>query len=330
MYKKWNLFILLLLFSHSAFSFEKIISFFLDVNTGITSGSLGEYLYTSSNDRIISYLEYEEKPLIKVNPEAGIEIGHFGLQFSADYFLPLQCGHLYDSDWKEENIKTNYGIFENYGKSNYRLSFSLMYNFSLTDKMQISPVLSAEYRYNSFSAKNGYGWYGDSENSKTGKNTEWNDEAAVYKNLSGIEYFRSSIFILTGLVQTFSFNKLDFSLSFLISPYSYFYSQDTHRDDFAENDFDSQEYSVIYLQNGIFSSFNFDLKCIYKITQNLSLSASVNAFFTPIILGRTFTNYYSGEAFGAFSDREEWIELKQKSGIDFKEISFDFGIIIKK
>jgi len=328
--KSFFIFLLLFLFISFSFARPKLPSFYSDLKLGLTLGEMKEYLYTSQNDRIISQLQYQEKPLYKITGEAGLIFYNFRLSFEGAYYLPLKCGRMFDYDWLEEKLLTNYSISDNYAKNNFYLSALLAYDFNFKNRFSLTPVFKILYQYDSFSTCNAHGWYGDSEHSSNGENVAWNSpEAAYYERgrISGNDFLRKSFFYFAGLSGKVSYNKLDFLLSLYISPGASFYSLDRHRDDnYDSSDFNSQEYSTAASFKSYFSAFSFDFSIFYKLTSTLRLSTGLNGFFIPLIKGKTYTDYYSGESFGLFSDSPQWVEIAQQSGLDSYEISFYLGV----
>ncbi|MDY4986277.1 MAG: omptin family outer membrane protease [Treponema sp.] len=86
-------------FSILGWSSEQI-KWSLSPSFGLINGKIGEYLYSSMNDRLLSYLEFNENTLPYIS--LGAEISHNNSNFTADvqYKIPAQCGLMTDSDWK--------------------------------------------------------------------------------------------------------------------------------------------------------------------------------------------------------------------------------------
>lgn len=294
----------------------------------ISEGKLGEYLYTSTNDRIISYLQWEENPVFQYGLGINSSINNFNIQAEGFFSLPGKCGKMFDSDWKIPGVKTNYGIFQNNSVKNWFTSAQVSYSFNINNNFAIIPLFMFSYRYDSFSTNKGTGSYGDSKYSSTGKDESWDSEYAKKCNLSGIDYLRKSLFYNFGIGGKYTGKRINLMMDLMISPYGSFFTKDYHRDDFATDEFESQAYTTITLHTSYFKVFSLKLAMDYSITNNLALFLCTEGIIYPKISGQTATNAYNGLGFGSFEDND-WTLLKQKSAIDLQEVSVKAGCIYK-
>ena len=298
-------------------------SFYVQPSIGFTEGQIGEYLYAKNSDRVISYLQWQEQPLVNGAIDLGVNLYNFNLEGFVSAVLPVYCGQMTDSDWKKTDVKTNYGIFENSAGKNINLTGKISYDFFINN-FTLSPVVAVNFRYMSFTARNGYGWYGE--------NKAWNSEEIINqppKKLSGIDYYRRNIIVLAGLKTQYSINNFRFGLELDVSPFAVFYAQDYHRDDnvYAPEDEElRQDYITLMVQNGFFQYYSAVLTAEYICNNQFSLVAAVKGDISPILKGQTATNAYRGINFGLFEEDPEFMMINQKSGTDTLELSFSFGV----
>lgn len=202
---------------------------------GIRYGTLGEYVYYSDNSNdILSYLEWDIKPLTF----AGIKLegGWKGinLKASVNFFVPSACGRMADSDFLQDyytdngnrSVKTNYSEHENHLDAGIAFNIELSTKFYPSSKFSIAPVIGLDYQYLSLYAENGTAWYG------TNSFNAWDDvNNRTVTKFSGrvIEYKRYELYTWLGVATEFKpFQKLYFGLSLFISPYTHIEGIDSH------------------------------------------------------------------------------------------------------
>ena len=302
---------------------EKTYTFYAEPKTGISYRILGEHLYSKpklQNQR--SYLEWQQPALFST----GIELGFFWnkIQTSAsfNYYFPLTYGYMHDLDWAGD-IQTNYGFFRNTALQNYDVSLQISYSFNLPKQFTLSPLVEISYSYDSFSADQGIGYYGDHEHSKTGYNVSWDSEDAKKYKLSGITYFRQALYTYIGLQTSCTINNWQFNLSLATTPYSQFYSEDFHSDEKEDNN--DMRYYMLILNRNFFGVYKGEISCTYIFSNRLSLSGSLFAAICPPLLGETASASYWNE-----HDTELMYSYMGKfSGASLKNLAFTLGVIIQ-
>ncbi len=147
---------------------------------------------------------------------------------------------IYDSDWQnpaDHSMKTNLSISENTLLFDDELSFTgEIQTFSKTYgngfSFAVTGLFGLDYDYCKFAARNGYGWYGNSENSKTGNNVSYDSEDAMFfgsGTLCGIDYTRESYTVFLGVELKAAYKKnFFFKGSASFAPYSQIASLDLH------------------------------------------------------------------------------------------------------
>lgn len=184
---------------------------------GYKTGEANEFVYSknSSGDyRKLSQLKWEQKN--KFFAGVGLSTGwkRININLNITGIFAGRCGNMYDSDWLDlNNVKNDYSISENTFTSGTNFNAEASFTFKPLNKIWISPNLSFDYHYFEMEARNGYGWYGDSEhNDQTGTktNVSWDDSSAHYfpvGTLFGIDYNRHSYLAWIGC--TISYMPLD-------------------------------------------------------------------------------------------------------------------------
>ncbi len=238
----------------------------------VEGGKHGEYIL-DENQNPISALEWQIFPLVMTGFSFQFDYNNLNLETEALIGIPARCGNMNDSDWKE-NLKYIYSENQAFSILNYRFGLNANYNFLLKNFL-IGPVISLEYHYDSFEAKNGHGWYGISKYSKNGKDVSWNDPNANYFDyIPGYSDYTMQIFYTyTGVKFSSSIkDRLSFSLTSLISPYTYVYSIDNHF-----NGSGQKTKYVIGKQNIFFMRFKNQIDFNIQVNSILSITGNIAA-----------------------------------------------------
>lgn len=286
-----------------------------------------------SSDKL-SELEWEYKPELyggaKVSGGWRFILGE--AFFSAG--IPMKTGTTYDSDWQNLKhsgnddylYKTNYSESDNYLEHDISTGVKVGADFKVFKndiiQLNVNPFLGFDYNNMSFTAKDGYKWYGKSMN--TNRQYAYNDtdhqNAGKFKNTSAnydgrdIEYKRQNFITWIGFNAT---AKLPFNLSanlgFQVSPYIYTESVDYH-----------VLTSTIYLDiaEGAFSAFKWNVGASYRINQRNSVSLSANWFYLNAITGNTYSKSYSKYK----SDGEKFFKNEKSSTTDCGAGQFYFDL----
>lgn len=310
--------IFILFLSIPIYSHSNDFIFFIQPEFNLTVGKLGEYLYSDqSHTSLRSYLEWQEIPLISPSIKAGANWKNLHLDFKASYGIPLACGKMYDKDWNG-NLQSNLGVFDNKIKQYYDFYANLFYTFNISSNFTISPSLITEYSYIAFSPENGRGWYGD------WKNNIAYDSPLAQQNIKlyPVYYFRKNLMFFIGADFSYSYKKWIFNSGIYTSVYSRIYAEDFHS---ANGDKD-REYTMIILNNNLFSIFRFNICAEYKLSHRFLITSNVSATISPILKAESATDFYRGLSFGSNGAVEtKWEILGFVSGADIQNFTFDLG-----
>ena len=306
-------------FSILGWSSEQI-KWSLSPSFGLINGKIGEYLYSSMNDRLLSYLEFNENTLPYIS--LGTKISHKNSNFIADvqYRIPAQCGLMTDSDWKIQNIKTNYGIFNNYTDyKNFNFNLGYGFCFNLGSRFYIQPQIQLMYRHYSFYTDIGYGWYGN--------NCAWNEpEATYYPKLSHINLIMQNYSLFIGIDFEYVMDKVKFKFNAATSPLMINYAIDFHADD---NKNTNNIHSTYTKQISSFYAYKTGVVLEYKLSNKSSLTTGFDCLMTLVTKGPTGIDYNEpDEKFGLLENPEEWKAIGQNTGNKIFEFGFNAGIRI--
>lgn len=278
--------VFILLFS--PFFAEANFSFSSEPNIGIQFAKLDESVFASEGYRC-SLLEWKTSPLLTLG--YGIFGNHNKLHFdsSINISLPVKCGSMHDFDWNKNGINYNYSKHENHSRINSNLKISLYYLFNITEKLNFGPSIDITDIYNSFESKNGYGWYGNSNYSLTGKTVPWNDENAKEVKVYGIQYLRNSFFIFIGFNSLFSANeKTNVQFSCYASPFTLVFASDHHLDS-------SSGFYLRGFQYASMASYKMSLKFRYFLNKKIAISSAIDVLYMKTIKGNLYSDYYNAK-----------------------------------
>lgn len=289
--------------------YAKDFSFSVTPNTGITYGKLGEYLYSSFSNYLLSYLEWDEKPLFMEGVTFGAAYKNNKIDFGVEAALPVKCGRMTDSDWKTYNVKTNYSIFDLYpifaGNANLRYSYIFE-----KDDFSFGPGVSVDLGYRSLKGKNGYGWNGGSK--------PWDTEGLPKKRYSGIDYSLLNTAVNIEVQGSYNVNNFSFGLLLGIAPFTYAKVTDYHSDENTYTDpSKAQDFTTISTHMALFKRISGTFDFEYKMSSKFSICSSLKGLAVFNIKGPTLTDAYSDD--GTFEG------LYQDSGYDQYELSFNVG-----
>lgn len=272
-----------------AFSFE-LFQFSVAPKYGLQYGQMNEYvLYTNGNTQSELIWQIEKMNLLGFNATMGWEL--LFLETNCMWGFPADSGQLLDSDWqnnKNYSMKTNYSISENsvdyFGDIDLRVGLNIKtWNF-----LFLKPYVGIAYNRINFSAKNGYGAYGDASNSSDRKNHNWYDEEArkISKgNLCEIAYEREQFVVDIGLKTDFKFlSRFILKFDFSISLFSQINTIDTHYADTAKSK------SIKYLDKmqGAFKTVNIGAELDVSVWKGFSAGTS----FKFVKINQTLGNDY--------------------------------------
>ena len=306
---KRNIFFLFfLIFFTNCFALQNKNNF-VDISSsvGVMFGRASEYVYLDyenfqgieNYNEKLSQLDYDYAvPCLNLKIESRL-FKYLHLGFDISTAIPMKCGIMQDYDWlnvqyypnsEHRNALTNYSIHDNQLNSYLDLNFSCGAYFQLPCKVALIPFVGLSYDFISFTAKNGYGKYG---NSKTGYVTPISEEYDTI-NYDGpvIKYRQYSSNKNGGECPSLNFGlkflieaipNLKISGAFLFLPF------------YTISSFDYHIRRNIDFLSVVNKSFKFDgnLRIVYKLNNVLSLGLDGKFSVIPEKCGVTYTKFHS-------------------------------------
>lgn len=281
--------------------------------TAVSKSKSKEIIFTESTSEKLSELVWNENPAVKIGVSPSVKIKNLRLKANFIFAVPNSWGTMTDSDWNLNGLKTTYSIHEEKTKNDLSASFDLFYDFSLYDKLLfLSPGFSFSYNFLKFEGRNGYGWYGNSEYSLTGKDEAWNSgNARKAKKVAGIDYERHSFVAYLSFSCSLNTEKFSANLGFKISPVSYYDVLDYH---YSKN---SSGYRIKYIFISHFKNIGFKLGLDYRLNKHVSINLNGTYEKQFLDYGTMFSDYYST---GHLS------KTNQQCGIEFSDLAAFLGI----
>ena len=306
-----KIFLVFAVFFISHLVFSKPFSISITSNVFLSKSEVKELVYTESVSEKLSELVWEESPVVKVGLSSSIIFKNINLNMNFASAIPYECGNMYDSDWNLSGLKTTYSIHEQNLKNDISCGVEFLYDFEILNGFfNLLPGFSLNYNYIAFEGRNGYGWYGGWQYSKTGKDESWNSEnARRAKKVAGIDYNKQDVSCFLSLYSGIKLNDLYLKLGFSFSPFSFYDVKDYHHRATGSG-FDNE---YIFYSN--FKRIKVDFGGSYKFSKYFMLD--VEGIFEKQFLdyGDMYSNYYT----------ERLTKTKQKSGIEFCDITVKIG-----
>lgn len=298
-------------FSNQNFSLDFI------PNTGYKYETLEEYFFSSLRPQEkVSQLTWKLNPLWIIGLDTIITYKKLGFSAAINTVIPTNSGIMEDSDWDILNaIKYIYSESEIKTKANICINAETDYHLISLKHVSFYPLLNFQYNYHSLNARNGYGWYGGE--TKDHGVIPWNDPRAKYYpsgTLNGIDFTRHSIQLFTGIKTEIHIKKVETSFSAYLSPYSYFYTMDTHLGNKYSSHFEQVQHSLL-------NRIKFKLEIAYKISEKLSPIISGTYNTGSLIKGNLYTE-------NPDSPNRDIGLSPQKSGSTQDELSLQAGLKI--
>lgn len=311
-FKKKHLFFLLILIHN--FSFCSEFTFPIKFGIGTQFSSTGEYIYSSDDKYIASYLEWVEKCSTNLYLGTNLNIKNFIINFDVKYFLPLDCGKMYDSDWNSKGIKHTYSYFDD-NFINLGISTDLLFGYQkrISNSIYTNFLLGINYDFISFEAKNGIGRFGSYE--YTGKDDIWWYETDKKYKVSTINYYRHTLNLLSGFELNILFNKNKLNFGIITSPFTFISSMDTHNDDTNSG----LDYKIQAKQFSSFCYYNFFINYNFALNNTCEIYIDNSFSIITLIKGKISTTYMF----------DLWHILSQKSGSDEYKYNVSIGLIYK-
>ena len=212
--------------------------------------------------------------------------GGLNLQTYFDASIPVQCGNMYDNDWKDDNnpdLQTTRSVHENHVQSNVITGVSVWYDFSLNTRLTIAPLATAEFAYQHFKAEDGEAWHGEASYSSTGTDVSWDNSAAKYYRkglVADISYQRQTLYTFFGIkIGVQGSPRLKFELSLLASPFTYTFARDIHYGWNTETRTQYKKNYTVQMQNSNFSHFKGTLSASYRLNKIIEFGAAASCLF---------------------------------------------------
>lgn len=244
---------------------QKNSNFHIDISPFFqtTLSKINESLYYSRiPDQKCSLLEYEQRPIFLFGAKIDFIYSNSIFSLQGGTALPLSCGHLFDSDWNGDNLKTTYSISDLSVNNYFTTALYYTYSFGL-NRQKISPTVGADYSYRTFSARNTEGWYGQAKYSTDKKDHSWDSEYAAHfpdekHKLLGLDYANHIISIFIGLKYNINFtNRFYAGADFYFSPYTYTFTKDHHLGNNGGRITYSQSHCIFkHLKAGLYTGCN--------------------------------------------------------------------------
>ena len=304
-------FLVLLFFLFPVFSQSNKITFSIFPYTGLSYGCHYEHLYSGmGKENEVSLLEWKIEPLWTFGADATLKFYNLFIELGADYALPINCGEMHDSDFEAfSGMKYCYSINELKSKQNIHTHFDLAYFFNLSEFFILKPKASVHYYYDSFEARNGYGWYG--METKNHPLVAWDDPRAKYYSkgqLNGVDFYRHTLLTFFGLGFSVNIQRISIDLEMLLSPYTYFYTMDTH---LSKN----KNYHLKEIQQSSFNQYLLECNIRYKLTDYMKLYFALSYIDGSTSRGKLYNDYIT----------ESIMLSNQKSGASLKLINVRLG-----
>lgn len=293
----------------------------LEPYISISSGTLGEYLYSTNDDyQLVSYLDWQQEPLYNIGMKFNSVFGNFGISANADFGFPLRCGTMYDYDYFYNSIypegeACNRSLSEVTARLNFNSEVAFYFSFSVFDRISINPSVQIQYKYSSFEAKNGRGRYGRAPYSKSHVDVPWYSEDAKEVKLYGAQYDRHSFFTWMGLNLGFKLTEyLYFGAGISICPFAYTSAIDHH---LAKP---TSDFYVQAVHTDSLERIKYDFSVFVKLNQKCTLTTKLEFLKS---LSKTKGNTMYGNYI------EQYKPIDQKTATDINLSTFTCGINIE-
>ena len=256
-------------------SSENRAVFSFSPSIGSTYGVMNEYVFDTSTGKDIklSELNWDVIPICFVGLGANVSYSIFDFSFYAMNYFGSASASMRDSDWQnfnDRNMKTNYSISENTINKAFVFRTDFKVSAIKNSFVDFKGMLSLEYTFFDFSARNGYGWYGDRSSTRLPMDVAWNDPRAKFLGvgkLFGVDYQRSHFFTWTGFELCFSpIRFVTLCASFSVSAFSLVSSLDTHYGKTSYYDRSLSFFSGIKQDYCVFLNFSSNVKVRFGLS----------------------------------------------------------------
>lgn len=288
---KNNFFIFFFLFFLSFPLFSKP-NIKLGINSGIHFGSFGEYIFNNKQDDayIVSYLEWQAKPLFSLGYDFSITNNKIQFYNNTQFYLPNNCGSMFDSDFTENKIKTTYSQSQNQNIFGIDTIFGINHTFYKNLVINLQSDFCLEYSFIKFKARNGFMYDGRKEKTGLSYDIPFDNINAIYYEqgrVSGANYYKHSLDFFCGInCNILIKEKSQINLAFLFTLFSYALENDTHLT--KKN---TQIYFIdFHKQYGFFNKIKINLDYEYNINLKNKIKINSTLLFSNKLYGTLLTN----------------------------------------
>lgn len=256
----------------------------------LTNGCLNELVFYINNDDVykLSELNWNIKNISFVGEKIGISYKWFQFESSLLGAFSKKSAKMYDSDWQDipanPEMKTTFSISENRLRHSFNFDSKISFAPDITDWLKTGLFLQYNINQICFSARNGYGWYGEPYYTKEPQCVPFDSEKAKFfavGSLQGIDYYRVTSFFNIGLSCSFYIlDRIQIKIEAGISPYLTVNSIDHH-------------HMKGYFRDEIKSSFSsnsFGTDVRFNLYNNIYLGCSFLYNYIRETKGITYTN----------------------------------------
>lgn len=302
--------------------FQKNVNLNFEPYFSTRFGVQDEFVYMKNSlgeTKILSELNWEQKAVFFGGIKAECGIYGFNLAFKYQEALPLSCGTVFDSDWRNLELsswelnstvsayKTNYSESECKLERYYNWAVELNYVKEFKNQIGIKFFAQFDYSYSSFVALGGNYWYG--KITSEGFYEPYTDVQET-KKFSGkvLALERINYIAWAGFALNAKISKFDFTTSFAICPYIHTDSLDSH---FITRTFFLDRMNSFFTgaKLNFSGKFYFDLKNFISLTIE---NTTINSLY-----GKTYSK--------DFSETSKYTLSNTASGASFQFVDFTFS-----
>ena len=290
----------------------------------LKNGCLNEFVFYNIGDEWykLSELNWNIKNISYLGGNIAFNSKYIRIEAGVSGGFSKESAKMYDSDWLNlpaaPDMKTTFSISENTLDSNINFNTKATFFYSINNWFK--PGIFIEYTIDEiqFSARNGYGWYGDSTYSQIGQYVPFDSEYAKFfgvGSLFGINYLRVTKFLNIGLSCSFYIlDRIQIKIEAGISPYLSVHSIDHHHN---KGNFRDEIKSSFSLNN-----FCTDVR--FNLFNNIYLGCSFLYNYFGETKGITYTNpKRNDDDVVDFSDLDNYyLETSYLSGASGKWYTF--------
>lgn len=270
----------------------------------LQNGRLYEYVIaynsTSESNVKMSELDWNIKNLSYIGGRVSLDWDYFSLIAEVTACLSNKSGTMEDYDWldctqsgdyyyyDDPTMCTNKSISQNYLNSSTFMKIMMQGNIPVIWDFFVKPYIGFEYHTIKFSARNGYGWYGDTSLGGVNPPVAYTDESATeVSGLNGIDYDRNTLSAFFGFSAGYTFlDRISLSAYFSLCPYTYVNSLDFHHSN-SSGTAGTYFNDIMY---GFFKEWKFGAYAEYKILDTLFVDSSLDFVIMNQISGITYND----------------------------------------